>query len=176
NCNLSVSSDANGILAGCDAGPGYDLATGLGSFNAENLVNNFNNGAGAGAVDFSLSIANCNSTVMISSPGGSGSFTVVITELNGFNGAYTFACTGMLTESTCTTTTTNVDATHISALVTVATVAPSALVPTTRNRPGGARGLWTIAGALVLACFLSAGILLLGFRAKQRRLSTAFAL
>ncbi|MGA9143740.1 MAG: S53 family peptidase [Candidatus Acidiferrales bacterium] len=175
NCNLSVSTDANGILAGCDTGPGFDLATGLGSFNANNLVNHFNDGAGAGAVDFSLAIANCNATVMIASPGGSGSFTVVITELNGFNGAFTFACTGMLTESTCNTTTSSIDATHISAKVTVSTVAASTLFPANRIRPGGP-GPWTIAGAIALACFLSAGILLLGFRSKQRRLRTALAL
>src|SRR5262249_44574880 len=159
----SFSSDANGILAGCDAGPGYDLATGLGSINASNLINHFDDGAGAGAVDFSLAIANCNATVMIPSPGESGSFTVVITDLNGFNGTYPFACTGMLTESTCAATTTNIDATHISAKITVSTVAPSSLVPTGRNRPAGP-GLFTMAGAIALACLLSLAVLFFGFR------------
>jgi subtilase family serine protease len=40
NCNVATQGDANGILTGFDAGVGYDLATGLGSVNVCNLVNN----------------------------------------------------------------------------------------------------------------------------------------
>jgi hypothetical protein len=39
NCTLSNGSDTYGILSGYTAGAGYDLATGLGSVNANNLVN-----------------------------------------------------------------------------------------------------------------------------------------
>ncbi|WP_254062403.1 Ig-like domain repeat protein [Acidobacterium sp. S8] len=38
NCTASISGDTFGILPGYDAGPGYDVATGLGSVNAYNLV------------------------------------------------------------------------------------------------------------------------------------------
>jgi hypothetical protein len=38
NCTLSNSGDAYGVLSGYSAGTGYDLATGLGSVNAYNLV------------------------------------------------------------------------------------------------------------------------------------------
>lgn len=38
NCNFSNSSDTFGVLSGYNAGTGYDLATGLGSVNAKNLV------------------------------------------------------------------------------------------------------------------------------------------
>ncbi|MDQ2832530.1 MAG: Ig-like domain repeat protein [Acidobacteriota bacterium] len=38
NCNTSSSSDSYGVLSGYNAAPGYDLATGLGSVNAANLV------------------------------------------------------------------------------------------------------------------------------------------
>ena len=38
NCTLSNVSDAYGVLSGYSAGAGYDLATGLGSVNAYNLV------------------------------------------------------------------------------------------------------------------------------------------
>src|SRR6202035_1386855 len=41
NCNFSNASDTYGILAGYNAGAGYDLATGLGSVNAANLVHNW---------------------------------------------------------------------------------------------------------------------------------------
>ena len=38
NCTLSNPGDTYGVLSGYDAGTGYDLATGLGSVNADNLV------------------------------------------------------------------------------------------------------------------------------------------
>jgi hypothetical protein len=41
NCTTTNSADRYGIINGYDAGPGYDLATGLGSVNAANLVNNW---------------------------------------------------------------------------------------------------------------------------------------
>ncbi|MHB8527365.1 MAG: Ig-like domain repeat protein [Candidatus Acidiferrales bacterium] len=42
NCTTSNSGDPYGILSGYNAGVGYDLATGLGSVNATNMVNNWN--------------------------------------------------------------------------------------------------------------------------------------
>ena len=41
NCTTSNSNDQYGILSGYNAGPAYDLATGLGSINVQNLVNNW---------------------------------------------------------------------------------------------------------------------------------------
>jgi Pro-kumamolisin, activation domain/Bacterial Ig-like domain (group 3) len=41
NCNTTVGTDTIGVLSGYDTGAGYDLATGLGSVNAANLVNNW---------------------------------------------------------------------------------------------------------------------------------------
>jgi len=41
NCNVANAGDANGILTGYSAGAGYDVATGLGSVNAFNLVHNW---------------------------------------------------------------------------------------------------------------------------------------
>ncbi|HVH70600.1 MAG TPA: Ig-like domain repeat protein [Candidatus Dormibacteraeota bacterium] len=41
NCTTSNSNDQYGIFSGFDAGAGYDLATGLGSVNVQNLVNNW---------------------------------------------------------------------------------------------------------------------------------------
>ncbi|MGH9596220.1 MAG: Ig-like domain repeat protein [Edaphobacter sp.] len=43
NCNTTTPSDRYGILSGYPAATGYDLATGLGSVNAANLVNNWSN-------------------------------------------------------------------------------------------------------------------------------------
>jgi len=41
SCTVSTAGDANGVLSGYDASAGYDLATGLGSVNAFNLVQNW---------------------------------------------------------------------------------------------------------------------------------------
>jgi hypothetical protein len=41
NCVTSIGSDVYGVLSGYSAGAGYDLATGLGSVNAFNLVHNW---------------------------------------------------------------------------------------------------------------------------------------
>ena len=41
NCTVSKGSDVYGVLSGYSAGTGYDLATGLGSVNAFNLVHNW---------------------------------------------------------------------------------------------------------------------------------------
>jgi len=42
NCTTSTYGDPYGILSGYNAGAGYDVATGLGSVNANNLINNWN--------------------------------------------------------------------------------------------------------------------------------------
>jgi hypothetical protein len=47
NCTTNVGSDANGVLSGFATTAGYDLATGLGSVNAKNLVNNWATGTAA---------------------------------------------------------------------------------------------------------------------------------
>lgn len=41
NCTTTNNADQYGVLSGFSAGTGYDLATGLGSVNAANLVNNW---------------------------------------------------------------------------------------------------------------------------------------
>ncbi len=43
NCTVANSNDHFGILSGYNSGAGYDLATGLGSVNAANLVENWSN-------------------------------------------------------------------------------------------------------------------------------------
>jgi len=47
NCNPTSGTDTIGVLSGYNAGTGYDLATGLGSVNANNLVNNWTTGVNA---------------------------------------------------------------------------------------------------------------------------------
>jgi hypothetical protein len=47
NCAPTTGTDTIGVLTGFNAGAGYDLATGLGSVNATNLVNNWVTGQAA---------------------------------------------------------------------------------------------------------------------------------
>jgi Pro-kumamolisin, activation domain/Bacterial Ig-like domain (group 3) len=47
NCTTSVGTDKYGVLSGYTTTAGYDLATGLGSVNANNLVNNWASGVSA---------------------------------------------------------------------------------------------------------------------------------
>ena len=47
NCNPTVGADTIGVLSGYSTTAGYDLATGLGSVNANNLVNNWSTGVSA---------------------------------------------------------------------------------------------------------------------------------
>src|SRR5579863_10332428 len=54
HCSFSNSSDTYGILTGYNAGAGYDLATGLGSVNASNLVHNWIQPTAASATSLSL--------------------------------------------------------------------------------------------------------------------------
>jgi hypothetical protein len=46
NCTTSAAGDVNGVLSGFATTSGFDLATGLGSVNVENLVNQWNTYAG----------------------------------------------------------------------------------------------------------------------------------
>lgn len=53
NCKISTSGDQYGVLSGYSTGAGYDLATGLGSVNVTNLVNQWSTYAGKfGATKF----------------------------------------------------------------------------------------------------------------------------
>jgi hypothetical protein len=47
NCTTNVGTDTFGVLSGYGTTAGYDLATGLGSVNAKNLVNNWSTGVSA---------------------------------------------------------------------------------------------------------------------------------
>ena len=67
----TIGSATYGILAGYDAGVGFDLATGLGSVNIANLVNAWNEG------DFSLSAAP--KAVSMTSAGGTGTTVLTVT-------------------------------------------------------------------------------------------------
>jgi subtilase family serine protease len=102
NCTGS-GSDQIGILElnGTDAynaGPGYDLATGLGTVNVGNLI-----GQWPKTADFILSSSD--PSVTIPSSSSSGTITISITSVNGFSGTIDFSsasCSGLPSGFTCT--------------------------------------------------------------------------
>jgi Pro-kumamolisin, activation domain/Bacterial Ig-like domain (group 3) len=93
NCTTNLSSDRYGTLAGWTSTTGYDLATGLGSVNAANLVNNWTNANfKASATSLALSPASIThgssvvATVNVTSASGTPTGNVSISALapNGF--------------------------------------------------------------------------------------------
>jgi subtilase family serine protease len=158
NCNKTVSSDTYGILTGYNAGPGYDLATGLGSVDAANLVNNW--GADSTSPNFNLSFSD--SAITISSPGGAGSTSVSVNATNGFGGTVTFSCSNLPTASSCSFNPPSVTGSG-STTVTITTTAASVMTPL--RHPTGLN-----AGPKAFElCLVSIGMLWLAIQAKRRR-------
>jgi hypothetical protein len=92
--------------------------------------------------DFTLAVSP--TTVTVTAPGQSGTTTVTITPLGGFNATITYTCTGLPSEATCTFPTAATGGT-----LTIATTAPSARLD--KAPLGRHRGLFY---ALLLPGFL----------------------
>jgi subtilase family serine protease len=167
NCNKTVSSDTYGILTGYNAGVGYDLATGLGSVDAANLVNNWN--SNSTSPNFNLVFSP--SAITISSPGQSGSATLTVTATNGFTGTVTFSCTNLSNDFGCSFSQQSVTGSGTTT-VTITTVAPSALAP--MSRPASLN-----AGTKAFELsFIAIAMLWMAVQMKRRRwtaVATAFA-
>jgi subtilase family serine protease len=80
---------------GFKAGTGYDLVTGLGSINADVLVNHWP--TFASAPDFSIG----GSPVTVPAPGQSGTSTITVSMLNGFSGTVSLTCSGLPVGASC---------------------------------------------------------------------------
>ena len=161
NCIVNSSSDTIGVLSGYNAATGYDLATGLGSVNIGNLVNNF-------GPNFYLNSSN--PVVTIASPGASGTMTVTAYPVNGFTGTVNLACSNLPTAATCTFspstlvfTSSTSSTTGIPITVTVNTTTASTTGPAIH--PWGTSGWAVGAISIVLAIVLST--LLLSLRGWQ---------
>src|SRR5256885_2007841 len=94
--NCFLDSSAAGVLSTSNnsfqpayaAGSGWDFATGIGTLNAANLVNNWP----GGKPNFTLSTA---ASTLGFAQGSSGSTDVVITPWNGFNSAVNLSASGL---------------------------------------------------------------------------------
>lgn len=173
-CNVERLADPIGLLSGFDAGVGYDLATGLGSVNASNLVN-ASGWTSSTAPDFTLSSAD--PTVTVSSPGSSGTLTLTITSVNGFSGTFNLtagSCVGLPVGAGCTFDTSALTISQANPTatlaVTVTTTASSMWIPMNlRNGPGW----WTISGLVSLSVCVVCLTLTFCLRANGHRLYIA---
>src|SRR5208282_2546941 len=115
-CDVLVNTDeigetyeANNQTLAYNAGPGYNLATGLGSLNVASLVNEWN--VGSGGADFVIS--SNPAAVTVTTAGGMGNAVLTIVPVNGFSDTVAFSpssCTGLPTGATCSFTTSPVSA------------------------------------------------------------------
>jgi subtilase family serine protease len=132
----SILSADGGVTEAYDAGPGFDLATGLGTVNVANLVNDWPT-SGASAADFS--VTSTSSTITIASPGTSGTATITFAAQSGFTGTIDLssaACAALPAFTSCSfdKTSISLDGSNptASTTLTVTTTAASALTPALR--------------------------------------------
>lgn len=89
NCTVVHSGDSWGILSGFSAGKGFDQATGLGSLNVSNVVNNWTSTGGTATATVTVTLSqttvalNQSLTVAVSVTGGSGTPTGNIALVSG---------------------------------------------------------------------------------------------
>jgi subtilase family serine protease len=131
-CQKGTTDCPNGGDIGYSAGTGYDLVTGLGSLDVANFVAEWASVASSAAQtdpNFRLSISPASLSL---GSGESGSATVTLTPVNGFNGTVGFSCTvaSRLSGTTCAVSPTSTavgSATPVT--VTVTTPAASMCFP-----------------------------------------------
>jgi subtilase family serine protease len=157
NCTVTFSSDTIGVLSGYSAGTGYDLATGLGSMNVGNLVNN-------SGPNFYFSSSN--PVVTISSPGATGTMTFTAYPVNGYTGTVTLACSNLPPAATCSFSPNSVvftsstsATTGIPVTVTVNTTTASRLIPS--GHPWNMIG-WASASLILFAAVILLSMLFVG--------------
>lgn len=171
NCFASTNTDTVGILGtsatqlAYNADAGYDLATGLGSINAKNLVM-ANVWAGpAGTPDFS--ITSSNPTVTLSSS-EKGTMSITITPLASFTGTLNLSCPGLPSGDTCSFSPASPVTVNGATTVTVTISGAIASVPGAMNHPTGPGG-WPLRTEVVFAFACFAALLLFGIRVRRRR-------
>jgi subtilase family serine protease len=167
NCTVNTSGDTIGVLSGYAAGTGYDLATGLGSIDASNLVLNF-------GPNFYLSSSS--PAVTISSPGASGTMNVTAYSVNGYTGTVNLACSGLPSGASCSFSPSTVSftssTTSVPVTVTVNTSSSSLTSPNHRLE----RGPWTMLGVFALGMGLVILLVVARHELSQTALRLALAI
>jgi subtilase family serine protease len=170
--NCTTGGNTYGVLNGYSSATGYDLATGLGSVNAANLVNNWTNTTNNGSADFAASINPA--AVNVDAPGDTGTATISFVSTNGYTGTINLAasnCTNMPTDSSCSFSPSSITLSangSATSTLTISTTSTAHLVPVGHLRPMG------IAPLLVAIVAVFASLLLFTAMRRQIRWSTAF--
>ena len=126
------------------------------SFNSSNTTQSQTFTITAG---FFASIPSAQSTVVIATPGGSGTTSVSVSNSSGFSGTIALACTGLPSEATCTITPSSISANGTAstntASITVSTTAATASARSQRR--GYLPALWMMGLSLVMSCVFAGG-------------------
>jgi Pro-kumamolisin, activation domain/Chitobiase/beta-hexosaminidase C-terminal domain len=144
---------------------GYNFATGLGSLNVYNLVNEWS-AVSSGTPDFVISASP--PAVNVSAAGQTGTTTLTITPVNNFTDTVAFSassCSGLPSGDSCSFSTSPVSANGTTTL-TIQTSASGVVPPSVHP---DARIPLRAPAVLVLGCFLALAILWTGLRAKNPR-------
>jgi subtilase family serine protease len=125
------------------AGPGYDLATGIGSANINNLVNTWP------SPSFKLSEDPGGLTL---AAGQSGTTVIAVIPVNGFSSIVGFSCNGLPAYATCSFSPIAVRPGGVPATtaLTIATAAPATLATRNHPRPSGPVLALVLPGILVV--------------------------
>ena len=115
---------------------------------------------------FFTTLNSAQSTVTISSPGGTGSTAITVVNSSGFNGAINLMCSGLPSESKCTFSPASINAKGTAATTNVSiTVTTTAPTVSARLRPSPGNNPWIVAMGLALP-----GIFLVGAKRRHRGL------
>ncbi len=137
-CRAGTTNCPNGGDIGYAAGTGYDQASGLGSVDAYNLINEWSS-------NFQVAI---NPTTLTVQPGSSGTATVQITSVGNFNGTVAFTCSvsSGLANTTCSIPGSVTKSG--TATVTITATSAASIGPKWRGFPftGDVKWLWFAAG------------------------------
>jgi subtilase family serine protease len=172
NCTVTNGADSIGVTSGYSSLPGYDFATGLGSVNAANLVNNWHNTTNNGSADYAVSL-NPNQ-ITADASGDTGTASLCLLSTNGYTGTINLAggdVSGLPQYSSASFSPSSISlsaAQSACSTLSISTASTSRLLPIDRNRPLAPAPLLLFFGALFTA------LLLFAASRKQIRWSTAF--
>jgi subtilase family serine protease len=164
--NCAADGSPINVLPGYNAGTGYDLATGLGTVNAANLVAASSAWANTtSGNDFTISAGVPTS---VSSPGGTATVVITVNADGGFSGNVTFACSDLPSLTTCSGPAVSG---HGTSTIMFQTTAATSSVPAARFAPPSS-GIF----APLLVCALALSLLLIAFLKGSRRWGAVLAL
>ncbi len=157
-------------MLGYSAAVGYDQASGLGSIDADTLVTNWPGYSTAPTYTVG------GTTVTIASAGATGSSTISVDALNGFNGTVNLTCappSAAGAKITCSIpTSVTVNGSNTTTTLTINTTAANAIAGTTMAQHRSGRLGWlAVSGGGMFA-----GVLVMGVPARHRKYTAMFGM